>query len=60
MKMRRKGKDIPSAIHFLRELNRTIHRYYPGVLCIAEEMKGSVDSTQETLRRSLVAEPIKT
>ena len=35
--IRRNWKDIPSAIRFLRHLNETIHRDYPGVLLIAEE-----------------------
>ncbi|CAF4258655.1 unnamed protein product, partial [Rotaria sp. Silwood2] len=38
--IRRNQQDIPSAISFLRELNQTIHRHYPGVLCIAEETEG--------------------
>ncbi|CAF0971906.1 unnamed protein product [Adineta ricciae] len=38
--IRRQHKDIPSAISFLHELNQTIHTYYPGVLCIAEETEG--------------------
>ncbi|CAF2915028.1 unnamed protein product [Rotaria sp. Silwood2] len=38
--IRRDSKDIPAAIEFLRNLNQTIHRCYPGVLCIAEETDG--------------------
>ncbi|CAF3471906.1 unnamed protein product [Rotaria socialis] len=38
--IRRQSQDIPAAISFLRELNQTIHRVYPGVLCIAEETEG--------------------
>ncbi|CAF3601180.1 unnamed protein product [Rotaria sp. Silwood1] len=38
--VRRQSNDIPAAISFLRELNQTIHRFYPGVLCIAEETEG--------------------
>jgi 1,4-alpha-glucan branching enzyme len=38
--VRRNQTDIPSAISFLRDLNHTIHTYYPGVLCIAEETEG--------------------
>lgn len=38
--VRRNHTDIPGAISFLRELNDTIHRCYPGVLCIAEETEG--------------------
>ncbi|UJR16707.1 hypothetical protein I4U23_003607 [Adineta vaga] len=33
----RNSNDISRAITFLRELNDTIHRYYPGVLSIAEQ-----------------------
>ncbi|CAF1392362.1 unnamed protein product [Rotaria magnacalcarata] len=38
--IRRRSNDIPAAIVFLRNLNKTIHRCYPGVLCIAEETDG--------------------
>jgi 1,4-alpha-glucan branching enzyme len=38
--IRRHSKDIIPAISFLRQLNQTIHRCYPGVLCIAEETEG--------------------
>jgi 1,4-alpha-glucan branching enzyme len=38
--IRRESNDIVTAIGFLRELNATIHRCYPGVLSIAEETEG--------------------
>ncbi len=31
------GRENLEAIHFLRELNRVVHEYYPGALTIAEE-----------------------
>ena len=39
----RDSKDIIPAISFLRQLNQTIGRCYPGVLRIAEEMEGYPD-----------------
>lgn len=44
--IRRKSVDIPVAIEFLRNLNKTIHQYYPGVLCIAEESDGYPNLTK--------------
>ena len=38
--IRRQSKDFQSAIRFLRHLNDTIHRDYPGVITIAEETEG--------------------
>ncbi|CAF1423632.1 unnamed protein product [Adineta steineri] len=38
--IRRQSNDISTAIGFLCKLNETIHRYYPGVLSIAEETEG--------------------
>ncbi|CAF2846031.1 unnamed protein product [Rotaria sp. Silwood2] len=44
--IRRNQTDIPGAISFLRKLNQTIHKYYPGVLCIAEETEGYPNLTK--------------
>jgi 1,4-alpha-glucan branching enzyme len=44
--IRRKQTDIPGAISFLRELNHTIHTYYPGVVSIAEETEGYPNLTK--------------
>ena len=41
--VRRDSKDIIPAISFLRQLNQTIRRCYPGVLRIAEETEGYPD-----------------
>lgn len=38
--IRRQSKDFQSAIRFLRHLNETIRRDYPGVITIAEETEG--------------------
>ncbi len=44
----RNGKDVPSGISFLKELNETIHANYPGVMTIAEETEGFPNVTKST------------
>ena len=44
----RNGKDIPSGISFLKELNDTVHSCYPGVMTIAEETEGFPNVTKST------------
>ncbi len=44
----RNGKDVPSGISFLKELNDTVHSGYPGVMMIAEETEGFPNVTKPT------------
>jgi len=36
----KRGKEIPSGVSFLQEVNQEVHRLFPGVLTIAEETDG--------------------